>query len=53
MIDKLPVLRNIPDFYLRNMGISITRDTIRMQFNCDGTHIISTKDYNQFLADNI
>ena len=53
VIDKLPVLRSIPDFYLRNLGISITRDAIRMQFNCDGTHFVSTQDYSRFLADNI
>ncbi len=53
VIDRLPALRNIPDFYLRNMGISITRDAIRMQFNCDGTHIIGTQDYDRFLADNV
>jgi CRP-like cAMP-binding protein len=53
IIDKLQILRTIPNFYLRNMGISITRDAIRMQFNCDGTHIVSTKDYDTFLADNL
>jgi len=53
VIDKLQTLRTIQNFYLRNMGISITRDAIRMQFNCDGTHIVSTGDYDQFLADNI
>lgn len=53
IIDKLPVLRNISEFYLRNLGISITRDAIRMQFNCDGTHFVSTQDYSRFLADNI
>ena len=53
VIAKIPLLRHIPDFYLRNMGVSITRDAIRMQFNCDGTHIVSTRDYSQFLADNV
>jgi len=53
VINKLQSLRAIQNFYLRNMGISITRDAIRMQFNCDGTHIVSTGDYDQFLADNI
>lgn len=53
IIDKLQVLRTIPNFYLRNMGISITRDAIRMQFNCDGTHIVSTGDYDRFLAENL
>ena len=53
VIDRLSMLRSIPDFYLRNMEISITRDAIRMQFNCDGTHIVGTEDYEQFLADNV
>jgi hypothetical protein len=35
------------------MGISITRDAIRMQFNCDGTHIVSTGEYDRFLTDNL
>lgn len=53
VIDHLSVLRSLPDFYLRNLGIGITRDAIRLQFNCDGTHIISTRDYDRFLADNV
>jgi hypothetical protein len=31
----------------------MTRDAIRMQFNCDGTHIVSAEDYQQFLQDNL
>lgn len=53
VVNKLQILRSIPNFYMRNMGISITRDAIRMQFNCDGTHIVSTGDYDRFLADNL
>ena len=53
VVNKLQTLRTIPNFYLRNMGISITRDAIRMQFNCDGTHIVSTGDYDRFLTDNL
>jgi len=53
VIDRLQVLRSIPNFYLRNMGVSITRDAIRMQFNCDGTHIVTTRDYDRFIADNL
>lgn len=53
VVNKLQTLRNIPNFYLRNMGISITRDAIRMQFNCDGTHIVSTGNYDRFLSENI
>jgi len=53
VIDRLQILRSIPNFYLRNMGVSITRDAIRMQFNCDGTHIVSSRDYDRFIADNL
>jgi CRP-like cAMP-binding protein len=52
-VAKLPMLRNIPDFYLRNFTISMTQDALRMQFNCDGTHIVSAGDYHRFLEENI
>jgi CRP-like cAMP-binding protein len=52
-ISKLDTLRNIPDFYLRNFTVSTTRDAIRMQFNCDGTHIVNSEDYDRFLQENI
>lgn len=52
-ISRLPDLRKIPDFYLRNFMISMTRDAIRMQFNCDGTHIVGTEDYLHFLEENL
>ena len=52
-ITKLNTLRDIPDFYLRNFTLSMTRDAIRMQFNCDGTHIVSAEDYVRFLKENI
>jgi CRP-like cAMP-binding protein len=52
-IRRLPELRTIPNFYLRNFTVSMTRDAIRMQFNCDGTHIVSAEDYNRFLDDNL
>jgi len=53
VVGRLQTLRTIPNYYLRNLGISITRDAIRMQFNCDGTHIVSTGEYDRFLADNL
>ncbi len=53
VIGKLTELRNIPDFYLRNFSISMIQDAIRMQFNCDGTHIVSSKDYQRFVAENL
>ncbi len=52
-IRSLPTLRNIQNFYLRNVTISIVRNAIHMQFNCDGTHIVSAEDYDHFLEDNL
>ena len=53
VISKLGELRNIQNFYLRNVSISMVRNAIRMQFNCDGTHIVSTDDYQRFLDENL
>jgi hypothetical protein len=52
-LSRLSMLRNIQDFYLRNFTISIARDAIRLQFNCDGTHIVSAEDYEKFIAANV
>lgn len=53
VLDRLLDMRRIPDFYLRNMSISVAQDAVRMQFNCDGTHIVSTGEYENFLEQNI
>lgn len=53
VLDRLLDMREIPNFYLRNLGLSAAQDAVRMQFNCDGTHIVSTKEYHRFLEDNI
>ncbi len=52
-LSRLSTLRSIPDYYLRNFTISMTRDAIRMQFNCDGTHIVSAEDYQRFIDENL
>lgn len=52
-IAQIPLLRNIQNFYVRNLTIGIIKDAIHMQFNCDGTHILSTSGYEQFLNENI
>lgn len=52
-ISRLPLLREIPDFYVRNVTISMIKDAIHMQFNCDGAHIVSTAGYEQFLEENL
>jgi CRP-like cAMP-binding protein len=53
VISQLTKLRSIQNFYLRNFGFSMILDAIRMQFNCDGTHIVSAVDYQQFLEENL
>jgi len=50
---RLGALRNLQNFYLRNLTISMAQDAIRMQFNCDGTHIVSAEDYLRFLEENV
>jgi CRP-like cAMP-binding protein len=52
-IAKLSSLRSIPNYYLRHFTISTVQDAIRMQFNCDGTHIVSTEDYLRFIEENL
>lgn len=53
IISRLPMLRKMQDFYLRNVTISIVDDAVRMQFNCDGAHILSSDNYLDFLNSNV
>ena len=53
IISRLPQLREIPDYYVRNITISILKDAIHMQFNCDGAHIVSARGYFGFIEDNL
>jgi hypothetical protein len=53
IMTSLKILRNLPDFYLRNITICIVQDMVRMQFNCDGTQIISAENYKKFIEDNM
>lgn len=52
-LSKLSLLRKIENFYLRNFSISIVRDSIRMQFNCDGTQIVNAQGFQEFLEQNL
>lgn len=53
VILKLKDLRELESFYLRNFSISLVQDAIRIQFNCDGTHFVSSDDYQTFLDENL
>jgi len=52
-LSQLRILRSLENYYLRNFGINTVQDVIRMQFNCDGTHIVNNEDYQNFLRENI
>lgn len=53
IVSKLPLLRSIPNFYVRNATLGVLKDAIHMQFNCDGTHIVSARGYERFLTENL
>jgi hypothetical protein len=53
VIDSFPRLREIPNFYIRNATITTVKDVIHLQFNCDGTHILSAEGYKAFLEQNL
>ncbi len=46
-------LRDIEEYYLRNITICIVQGIVRMQFNCDGTQIIDAHNFKSFLSENI
>jgi hypothetical protein len=53
VITRLPLLREIPNYYVRNITVSLIKDVIHMQFNCDGAHIVSTADFVRFIEQNL
>lgn len=53
IISSIKIMRDLPDFYLRNITICIVQDLVRMQFNCDGTQIISAENYQKFIQENM
>jgi hypothetical protein len=46
-------LREIDEYYLRNITICIVQGIVRMQFNCDGTQIIDAHNFKKFLEENL
>ena len=47
VISTLKTLREMPTYYIRNVTISIVQSIVRMQFNCDGTQIVSAENYQK------
>ena len=46
-------LREVEEYYLRNITICIVQGLVHMQFNCDGTQIIDAHNFRKFLEDNV
>jgi len=46
-------LRDIEEYYLRNITVCIVQGIVRMQFNCDGTQIIDAHNFKHFLEENV
>ena len=53
IVSQLPLLRTISNFYARSATINIVKDAIQMQFNCDGSHIVSARAYERFVKENL
>lgn len=53
ILSTVKTLREIQEYYLRNITICIVQGIVRMQFNCDGTQIIDAHNFKQFLEDNL
>jgi len=53
IMQSMKVMRDLPYFDLKNITSGIVQDLLRMQFNCDGTQIISAENYQKFIEQNI
>ncbi len=53
IISTLKVLRDMPEYYIRNVTICMVQSFVRIQFNCDGTQLVSAENYQSFLEENL
>lgn len=52
-LKNIRLLRNLPEYYLRNFSISTVQSVVRLQFNCDGTQVIHARDFESFMQENL
>jgi len=50
---SLRALRELPEYYLRNVTVCMVQGIVHMQFNCDGTQIINAANVTRFLNENL
>ena len=53
VVSTLKTLRDMPTYYMRNITINIVQSIVRIQFNCDGTQIVSAENFARFLEENL
>jgi len=53
ILSTVKTLREVQEYYLRNITICIVQGIVRMQFNCDGTQIIDAHNFRKFLEENV
>ena len=53
VVSTLKTLREMPIYFMRNITINVLQSIVRIQFNCDGTQIISAENYGRFLEENL
>jgi hypothetical protein len=53
VFSSLRALREMQEFYLRNITVCMVQGFVRMQFNCDGTQIINARDLKRFITENL
>ncbi len=53
VVRTLRALREMPHYFIRNITINIVQSIVRIQFNCDGTQIVSAENYTKFLEENL
>lgn len=53
IISTFKALRGMQQYFLRNATLCIVQSLVSMQFNCDGTQIISAENYKTFLEENL
>ena len=53
VVRTLKALREMPHYFIRNITINIVQSIVRIQFNCDGTQIVSAENYTKFLEENL
>lgn len=53
VLSTLKEMREMPEYYIRNVTICMVQSIIRIQFNCDGTQLVSAENYKKFLEENL